>query len=136
MEIIDFRFCKLCGSVQGIQNHHVIFRSQCKQLENCELNQVDLCFSCHDFLHHNRKGFELDYALKKEFLSNIEMLFLGKAFTLEEIREYLKINYNAAYKLSKNMKGEKDRYTRDSIILACMGGKMPQQRYEEAKKKK
>ncbi|MFT8352179.1 hypothetical protein [Clostridium saccharoperbutylacetonicum] len=119
---------------QGIQNHHIIFKSHCKQLENCDLNQVDLCYSCHDFLHHRKKGYELDYTLKKEFQANIEMLFIGQAFTLDEIKDTLGISYNAAYKLSKNMRQIKGKYTRDSIILACLGGVYPQEAYEEAKR--
>jgi transposase-like protein len=132
---IEFRFCKLCGSTNAIENHHITFRSQCKPLENCEMNQVDLCHSCHDFLHHNGKGYELDHALKMEFQANIEMLFLGQTFTLEEIQEALGISYNAVYRLSKNMKLEKGKYTRDSIVLACLGGEYPQERYERIKAK-
>lgn len=135
MENIEYRYCHLCGSMNGIQNHHIIHRSQCKQLENCDINQVDLCFSCHDFLHHNRKGYELDYTLKIEFQANIEMLFLGQAFTLDEIKESLEINFNAVYKLSKHMKLEKGKYTRESIILACLGGEYPQERYKKIKEK-
>lgn len=99
------------------------------------MNQVDLCNSCHDFLHHRSKGYELDYTLRKEFQANIEMLFIGKSFTLDEIQDTLGISYNAAYRLSKNMKLVKGKYTRDSIILACLGSVYPLERYKKAKSK-
>lgn len=132
---MEYKICKLCGSIAS-ESHHIIHRSQLRALINCKLNQVYLCNNCHSYLHHNRNGCELDYALQLEFQNTLEMLFIGQSFDLEEIQETLNINYNATYGLSKLMRSNKGKYTREDIILACLGGEYPQTRYEKAKKNK
>jgi len=131
-EVIKIESCKFCNRT-GTESHHIVYRSQVKGLINCKLNQVRLCNSCHNYLHKGKKGYELDYALKKEFQANIEMLFLGQAFTLEEIKGNLEISDKASYGLSKLMKLEKGKYTRESIILALLGGEYPLERYKKAR---
>jgi hypothetical protein len=123
----------LCGSFQNIEGHHVIYRSAVKILENCKMIIVDLCHSCHDYLHHNKNGFELDYALKIEIYEKMCLLFDKKEFTLEEIQETLNISYNASYSLSKLMRPVKGKYAREDILNAVMGGKNPIERYKEIK---
>lgn len=129
----NIRCCKLCGSMENIEAHHIIHRSSVKALIKCDLNLADLCQSCHDFLHHNKKGFELDYALKIEFYEKMRLLFDKKEFTLEEIQETLNISYNASYSLSKLMKPVKSKYIREDILNAVMGGKNPIEKYREIK---
>lgn len=125
------RYCKICFSTNSIESHHIIFRSQSKALINCKLNQVDLCNYHHNFLHHNRNGYKLDYKLKLEYQNLMEMLFIGQAFTLEEIQETLDINYNAVYSLSKLIKKERNKYTRESLLIALCGGKLVQDRFKK-----
>lgn len=129
--VVKIEYCKECNSFFDLQSHHIIFRSQSRGLINCKLNQVKLCKSCHDFLHKDKRGYKLDYKLKKEYQGMIELLFIGQAFTLKEIQEVLKINYKAVYGLSKLMKIEKDKYTRESIIIALCGGKLVQERFKD-----
>lgn len=126
---INYRFCKLCGTVNyNIENHHVFFRSQVKPLENCKVNQIDLCHDCHTNAHND---FLTDYKLKIKLLNYFELIFCEQSFTLEEIQKALGINYNASYRLSKNLKSEKGKYTRDSLLLALQGGESIQARYEQ-----
>ena len=74
--------------------------------------------------------------MQLEFQNKLEMLFIGQAFTIEEIQETLDISYNAVYGLSKLMRINKGKYTRDDVILACLGGEYPLERYKKAKAKK
>ena len=125
---IEYRYCAICGSNHIIENHHIFYRSQVKQLENCKKNQIDLCKKCHTKVHND---FLTDYKLKIELLNYYEMIFDNKNFTFEEIQSILDVNYNAMYRLSKNMKNQKGKYTRESILLAIQGGEDTQQRYEK-----
>lgn len=119
--------------MENIEGRHIIHKSAVKSLENCKMIIVDLCHSCHDYLHHNKNGFELDYALKIELYEKMCLLFDKNEFTLEEIQETLSISYNASYSLSKLMKPVKGKYIREDILNAVMGGKNPIERYKEIK---
>lgn len=127
-----YRFCKFCNGI-ATESHHIIHRSSVKSLINCKMNLVDLCNSCHNFLHHSKNGFELDYALKIEFYEKMCLLFDKKEFTFEEIQETLNISYNATYSFSKLMKPVKGKYTREDILNALTGGKNPIEKYKEIK---
>lgn len=131
--MIKIECCKICNSTYQLESHHIIFRSQSKALINCKINQVYLCHSCHQHLHNHPKGFETDYQLKIDYQNYMEMVFDGQAFTLEEIQEVLQISYKAIYGLSKLMKLDKGKYTRESIIIALCGGESAEQRYKKRK---
>jgi hypothetical protein len=129
--VVKINYCTICGTTNNLENHHIIFKSQSKALIHCKLNQVYLCNYHHDFLHHDRNGYKLDYKLKLEYQNLMEMLFVGQSFRLEEIQETLGIGYNALYSLSKLMKNEKGNYAREGLIIALCGGQLVQDRYEK-----
>lgn len=116
------RYCKVCGTTYGIELHHVIYKSQNKNLENCKLNFVDLCY-----IHHrdSRKGVhfnkELDRKLKLELQNKLEELFDKDYLTKEEINEVLKISEKALNRLLKTLQLHNDKYVKEDIIRACMG---------------
>ncbi|WP_077867564.1 hypothetical protein [Clostridium saccharobutylicum] len=134
MRKIEYKFCKFCNKVAH-ETHHIFYRSQVKSLINCKLNQVSLCNECHSYLHRGKKGYELDHALKIELLNYFEIVFDRQAFTLEEINSILNISNKALYGLSKHLKIEKGKYTRESLLLALQGGENIQERYEMLKAK-
>lgn len=63
--------CYLCGG-EDTETHHIVLRSECRPLEKCELNKVRLCTHCHDYLHHDSKGYKKLRALKFELQNKRE----------------------------------------------------------------
>lgn len=47
--------CVLCGSKRQLQLHHILYRSERKNLINEPSNCVLLCFKCHELVHSNKK---------------------------------------------------------------------------------
>ena len=114
------RYCKVCGSIYGIESHHIILRSQNPHLVNCKLNLVDLCYIHHrdhkKGVHHNK---ELDYKLKKEFQDKLQELFTNDYLTREEINEVLQISEKALNRLLKTLQLHNDKYVKEEVIKAC-----------------
>lgn len=119
-------YCFICGAIGNNEEHHIVFRSAAKFMINCKLNKIKLCPSHHRGTDgiHGRNGHKLDKKLKLFLQNNLEILFDKKEFTKEEIKEILDINSNSVDSLCKLLKCDKDKYIREDIIRACMGGKM------------
>lgn len=115
--------CPICGAV-ATESHHIVFRSECSALIKCQMNLVKLCHSCHDNLHHGKDGHKINKKLKLEFQNKIEFLFCKNELTKEEIRTTLKITENEVNRLLKTLIPKDDKYIREDVIRACMGGKM------------
>lgn len=120
---MEEEYCLLCYG-QATQRHHMIRRSKCKPLINCEMNIAPLCTQCHHDLHFSSGGKKLERKLQLVFLNRLELKLLKKDFSKEDLKEILKINTNAVNSLTKTLKNEKGRFTRQDIIRACLGGKM------------
>lgn len=118
------RYCKVCGTSYGIESHHIVKRSQNSNLVNCKLNLIDLCY-----IHHrdHKKGVhfnkELDRKLKLELQNKLESLFDKDYLTKEEINKILQISEKALNSLVKTLQLHNDKYVKEDIIKACMGGK-------------
>lgn len=114
-----------CGLIAR-EKHHIVFRSQVKQLENCKLNHIYLCAECHRGTNgvHGKNGHELDRKLKLQFQNKLEFLFSKEYLTKKDIKEILGIKDNAVDSLCKLMKQEKGMFIREDVIRACMGGKI------------
>ena len=50
--------CRLCGSTNWIQLHHIYYRSQRKDLINDIENCIMLCDDCHRLVHSNKKKWQ------------------------------------------------------------------------------
>ena len=50
--------CRLCGSTSWIQLHHILYRSQRKDLINNVDNCIMLCDNCHRLVHSNKKKWQ------------------------------------------------------------------------------
>lgn len=48
-----YRECAICGATQGVQIHHVVFRSQSG--DDVDANFCGLCFTHHDEIHANKR---------------------------------------------------------------------------------
>jgi hypothetical protein len=120
------KYCVICGSMNNIEENHVIKRSQAKFLINCELNKVNLCPTHHRSEKgvHGREGHKLDRKLKLEYQNKLEMLLDKQYFSKEELKELLKINDNSINSLCKLLKSEKGMFNRQDILLAVCGGKL------------
>ena len=120
----DIRWC-ICGQ-RATELHHIVFRSQCKPLEHCKLNQIYLCQEHHRGTKgvHGKQGHQLDQKLKLSFQNKLEMLWDKQYLTREEIKEVLQISDKALDRLLKTVRKSKDKYIRESVIRACMGGRL------------
>ena len=56
--------CELCGSISGVQRHHIVFRSSCGK--DNEENLIYLCWQHHHGTYgvHGKYGRKLDLELK------------------------------------------------------------------------
>ena len=115
--------CPVCGAV-ATEWHHIVFRSECIALIKCNMNLVKLCHYCHNDLHHGKYGYKINRKLKLEFQNKIEFLFCKNELTKKEIRETLKITENEVNRLLKLIIPKEDKYIREDVIRACMGGKI------------
>lgn len=122
--------CSNCGRYTQVEGHHIILKSEIKALIECELNIIPLCESCHrgTFGVHGKNGERLKNKLRLNFQNEMELLFLKKEFTREEIGQALQIKENALNGLCKLIRQDKGMFARDNIIIAIMGG----QRIEES----
>lgn len=117
--------CPICKKEYGsLHSHHRVLRKECKPLEKCELNIIKICPFCHDFIHHDSKGYELLKKLKKEFQEELENSFYEENLSREEIKEVLKISDKPLDKLLKPLVSNNGLFAKEDVIRACMGGKI------------
>jgi len=118
-------YCKVCGNPY-IELHHIVFRSEVKALECCKLNLVALCIDHHKGTYgvHGSKGVALNRKLKLEFQNKLEELWDKPYLTREEINNVLKIDDKSLNRLLKRLSLQKDKYIKEDVIRACMGGKL------------
>jgi hypothetical protein len=50
--------CRLCGSTNWLQLHHIFYRSERKDLINDIDNCIMLCENCHRIVHFNKKKWQ------------------------------------------------------------------------------
>lgn len=125
MSIVD-RCCKECGATSGIEQHHIIFRSELRALQHCNLNYTYLCQDHHRGEHGvHDKNEPLNLKLKLEFQNTLEFLFAKEYLTKEEINDVLKIsNYYLDILLEPLKKYDNTKYHRDDVIKRCMAGRI------------
>lgn len=115
--------CPICGEV-ATEWHHIVFRSECTALIKCNMNLVKLCTQCHNELHHGKYGYKINRKLKLGFQNKIRFLFCKNELTKVEIRITLKITESESNRLLKMLIPKEDKYIREDVIRACMGGKI------------
>ena len=115
--------CPECGAI-ATEWHHIVFRSECIALIKCNMNLVKLCTQCHNEIHHGKNGYKINRRLKLEFQNKIKFLFFKNELSKEEIRTILKIAENEVNRLLKLLIPKDDKYIREDVIRACMGGKI------------
>ena len=118
-------WCKVCGNPYT-ELHHILFRSEVKALEHCKLNLVNLCVEHHKGTYgvHGSKGAGLNRKLKLEFQNKLEELLDKQYLTREEINKILQIGDKALNRLLKSLSLHKDKYIKEDVIRACIGGKL------------
>lgn len=122
----EIHWCEICGTSYNVEKHHIMFRSEVKALEHCELNFVYLCSEHHKGTYgpHGSKGSAFNRKLKLEFQNKLEMFWYKPYLNKEDIQEVLGISENALNRLLKTLKVVKGEYVREDILRACMGGKI------------
>lgn len=116
--------CEVCSAYGTIELHHVTKKSQAKFLEKCQLNFKYLCPKCHRSEKgvHGRNGRKLDLKIRTEMQNKLELLFLDREFTKEQVGQALMINNKATDSLCKTIRQNKGVFYREDIIRGCMGG--------------
>ncbi|MDU1339811.1 MAG: hypothetical protein E6935_16580 [Clostridium butyricum] len=125
MNDMPYMVCTICGQ-RATELHHIMFRSQMKQLENCKLNFIYLCHKCHRGTNgvHGKNGHKLDKKFKLMFQNKLEILLTKEKLTREEIKETLGIKDKSIDNLCKLMKSEKGMFYREDVIRTLMNGKL------------
>lgn len=120
-----YKICPICGQ-RATELHHIMFKSQMKQLENCELNFIYLCPDCHRGTNgvHGKNGHKLDKKFKLMFQNKLEILFVKDKLTRTDIKDALGIKDKPTDSLCKLIKSEKGIFNREDVIRACMNGKL------------
>lgn len=118
-------WCKVCGNPYT-ELHHIVFRSEVKALEHCKLNLVNLCVEHHKGTYgvHGSKGAALNRKLKLEFQNKLEELLDKQYLTREEINNILQVDEKALNRLLKRLSLQNDKYIKEDVIRAIMGGKL------------
>ena len=117
--------CEECGLDTIVELHHIVSRKQLKSLELCKHNFAYLCY-----MHHrdSKTGVHFDRNLDKKYklrLQNyLEKSFLKEELSREEIKEILDIKDKPLDSLLNHLIKHNDKYIKEDVIRACMGGKM------------
>jgi len=122
----EIHWCEVCGTSYNVELHHIMFRSEVKALENCKLNYSYLCPEHHRGTYgpHGSKGAYLNRKLKIRFQNELERSWLKEYLSKDDINNVLKISEIALCRLLKTIKVTKLGYERESVIRACLGGKL------------
>lgn len=116
----DYKICEICGKPYS-ELHHVIFRSQCKYLENLHINFKYLCPEHHrgkNGPHMNRK---IDLKYKKEYQAKIEKLIVNDYYTLEQLKNILQVSKKECEKIVSKCRLYKEGYKKEDIIKRLLG---------------
>lgn len=106
----EIHFCREWYSSYGVELHHIVYRSENRNLEKCKLTFAYLCQKHHrgTFGVHGSKGKKLNNKLKLDFQSKLEMLLDKQYLTKKEINEVLEIWDKALNRLLKTLNLQKD----------------------------
>lgn len=98
--------CVLCGE-GNTELHHIIYKSRCKSLANCEGNLIELCHNCHRGTYGVHNNGKLDKELRDIFkikcLKSLKSLY-GDIVTVDTLGIYLCISDKEVYKLTKDLR--------------------------------
>lgn len=50
--------CRLCGRINYLQLHHILYRSERKDLIDEPKNCIMLCSDCHSLVHRNKRKYQ------------------------------------------------------------------------------
>ncbi|WP_125153125.1 hypothetical protein [Clostridium rectalis] len=115
--------CTVCGKPNS-ECHHIVFKSQQKALEHCKYNYIYLCKEHHTGNNSPHKNRQIDVKYKLIFQNMLFEKFTNKDYTEEGIKEILNISNVSVKRLVKIIDKHIDRYKKEDIIRACMGGKL------------
>ncbi len=118
-------YCEKCGEYAVIELHHIVFKSQCKVLKDCELNHIYLCGECHRGskigVHMNAKE---DKAMKLKLQERLFELFPDEKISLEEVKEVLKLKDKDVYNIYRSLYMIDGKVKSEDLVRTLMGGKL------------
>jgi hypothetical protein len=109
--------------MEGLELHHIIFKSKAPYMANVPVNFIYLIPEEHrgkNGPHHNRKK---DLELKLMLQVKLRNKFSNSHYTLEQIKEILGVSTKIVERIVKPLKITKDGYLKEDIILRMMGGR-------------
>jgi hypothetical protein len=107
--------------MEGLELHHIIFRSKAPYMANIPINFIFLTPEEHrgkSGPHHNRKK---DLELKKELQAKLKIMFSNKYYTLEQIKEILGVSNKVVERLVKVLQLTKSGYEGDKLVFHMLG---------------
>lgn len=118
----DYKYCIVCGKPYS-EEHHVIYRSIAPWMINVRLNKIYLCAEHHRGNNSPHLSKKIDLQYKRELQAKLTKLFNQQYYTVKEIKNILEISEGEAKGIVKTLSLGKEGYSRENIIMRCMGGK-------------
>lgn len=109
--------------MEGLELHHIIFRSQASYMVNVKVNFVYLTPEAHRGNNSPHKSRKKDLEYKKELQAKLNKMFCKDYYTLEQIKEILEISRKEAESIVKTLRLTKGGYSRLDVIQRCLGGR-------------
>lgn len=118
------KYCERCGTVHGLELHHIIFRSKAPYMSNIKINFKDLCYKCHRGNNgpHLNRGYDIKY--KTELQTKLFTFFSQDYYSEKEIRVMLEATESEAKKITKVLTKYKEGYKREDVVRRLMGGEL------------
>lgn len=115
--------CKVCDK-NNAECHHIVFRSQCKQMIDIDLNKIYLCNSHHTTGNNSpHKNKETDLRYKKILQAELFTLF-NEYEEIPAIKSKLKTTLTNTLNIVKTLKLYDKGYKREDIVRLLMGGRL------------
>lgn len=117
--------CRECGKPNS-EEHHKVFRSECKPMEHCKKNKTYLCAEHHRGTCgvHGKHGQALNIELKLEFQEWLQSEFKEGLYSSGDIQKKLGISVSSTEKLLKTIPHKCYLYAAEDIVRACLGGRL------------
>lgn len=107
--------------MEGLELHHIIFRSKAPYMAHVPVNFIYLMPEAHrgkNGPHHNR---EKDLELKKMLQAKLKIMFCKDYYTLDEIKEILGVSERVARGIVKILPLHKEGYESEKLIFHMLG---------------
>lgn len=107
--------------MDGLELHHIIFRSQASYMVRVPINFICLGPEAHRGDKGTHKNRQRDLELKRELQAKLKIMFCNQYYTLEQIKEILGISEKVARGIVKILPLQKEGYESNKLIFRMLG---------------